>query len=172
MTDRRGQTPGGGDHDDLLSELDSHDLAAASEMREPGGPDALAVEPDADPDETFPQSVASGGPTPSGVILWTRVAPDRFDPETPLGVQSATDEAFDDIVFNGVVTDDESVRAHDHTVKVDLNGRLESDSTYRYRFVYDGAASRTGRCRTLPAPDAEPESVSFAVVACQNYLNG
>ena len=56
-------------------------------------------------------------------------------------------------------------------MKVDLDGRLDADSTYHYRFVYGGVASRTGRCRTLPAPDASPDSVSFAVVACQNYLN-
>ncbi|MFB6167983.1 MAG: alkaline phosphatase [Haloferacaceae archaeon] len=172
MTGERGTTPGGGDHADLLSELDSHDLAAVSTVQTAGEPDALAVDPDADPDGTFPQSVASGGPTPSGVILWTRIAPERFDPGTPLGVRVATDEAFEDVVVEGVVTDGESVRAHDYTVNVDLDGRLDAGSTYHYRFVYDGVASRTGRCRTLPAPDAEPESVRFAVVACQNYLNG
>ncbi|MEF8819619.1 MAG: alkaline phosphatase D family protein [Haloferacaceae archaeon] len=167
-----GRPRGGGDHADLLSELSSHDLASAAAVREGEGPDAVAVDPEADPDAVFPQSVASGGPTPTGVILWTRVAPERFDPETPLAVQVAADEAFDDVVFEGVVTDSASVRAHDHTVKVDLDGRLDADSTYHYRFVYGGVASRTGRCRTLPAPDASPDSVSFAVVACQNYLNG
>jgi alkaline phosphatase D len=62
--------------------------------------------------------------------------------------------------------------AHDHTVRVDLNGLLDPGTAYRYRFVYDEVASPVGRCRTLPAPDASPESISFAVLACQDYQNG
>ncbi|WP_254538303.1 alkaline phosphatase D family protein [Halomarina litorea] len=161
-----------GDHSRLLSELDSHDLSLAMDVTGTDGTDVFAFDPDADPDGTFPQSVASGGPTPAGVILWTRVAPGAFDTDEPLAVQVATDEGFEDVVFDGVVTDGESVRAHDYTVKVDLDGRLESDSTYYYRFVYAGVASRTGRCRTLPAPDDSPDSLRVAVLACQNYLNG
>jgi alkaline phosphatase D len=162
---------GAGDHAELLSQLEAHDLATGLEVGEMPA-DAVTVDPDADPDATFPQSVASGGPTPTGVILWTRIAPDAFDPEVPLAVQVARDDGFEEIVYEGVVTDDESVRAHDHTVKIDLDGQLDPDTEYRYRFVFDGTASRTGTCRTLPRPDDSPESVSFAVLACQNYLNG
>lgn len=68
MTGERGQMPGGEDHANLLSELDSHDLASATEIRDAGGPDAFAADSDADPDGTFPQSVASGGPTPEGEV--------------------------------------------------------------------------------------------------------
>lgn len=161
-----------GDHSELLSELDSHDIAVATSPRASTDVDAFAVEADADPDDTFPQSVASGGPTPEGVILWTRIAPDAFDADAPLGVQVAADEGFSDVVYEGVVGESGRVRAHDYTVKVDLDGHLDPDSTYYYRFVYRGVASRVGRCRTLPAPDASPESVRFAVLACQNWLNG
>ena len=140
---------GAGDHAELLSQLEAHDLATGLEVGEMPA-DAVAVDPDADPDATFPQSVASGGPTPTGVILWTRLAPEAFDPGTPLAVQVARDDGFEEIVYEGVVTDDESVRAHDHTVKIDLDGQLDPDTEYRYRFVFDGAASRTGTCRTLP----------------------
>jgi alkaline phosphatase D len=160
------------DHAELLSELDAHDLATATAPVDASDEDVFDANPDADPDATFPQSVASGGPTPTGVILWTRVAPDAFDPGTPLGVQVAGDDDFDDPVYEGVVTDGDSVAAHDYTVKVDLDGRLDPDTEYRYRFVFDGVASRPGTCRTLPAPDDSPASVSFAVLACQNYLNG
>jgi len=160
------------DHAELLSELDSHDLAVAMDPDETGGTDVFEVDDGADPDAVFPQSVASGGPTPSGVILWTRVDPERFDPAVPLGVQVATDDGFEDVVYSGLVTDSDSVRAHDYTVKVDLDGDLEPDSEYCYRFVYDGIASRTGRCRTLPAPNDSPDSVRLAVLTCQNYLNG
>jgi alkaline phosphatase D len=160
------------DHAALLSELDSHDLAVATDAEPAASRELFASDPDADPAATFPQSVASGGPTPSGVILWTRVAPDRFDPGEPLAVQVAADCDFDDVVYEGVIRDAESIRAHDYTVKVDLDGHLEADTAYHYRFVYDGVSSRVGQCRTLPAPDASPESVSVAVCACQNYLNG
>jgi alkaline phosphatase D len=160
------------DHSRLLSALDSHDLSFATPPGDAGATDDFAVDPTRDPAETFPQSVASGGPTPSGVILWTRVAPAAFDPSTPLAVEVATDPDFGDVVFAGTVTDADRVRAHDYTVKVDLDGRLAPDSTYHYRFVYDGASSQVGRCRTLPRPDDSPDSVRLAVLACQNYRNG
>ncbi len=160
------------EHAALLSELDSHDLALGLDVVEASESDAFEFDPDADPDGTFPQSVASGGPTSRGVIVWTRIAPERFDPETPLGLQVARAADFADLVYDGVVTDAEAIEAHDHTVKVDLDGHLAPDETYHYRFVYDGVASRTGRCRTLPRPDSSPESVSFAVLTCQNWLNG
>ena len=139
----------GDDHGELLSQLEAHNLALTTEPAS-GSAEAFAVTPDADPDATFPQTVASGGPTPTGVILWTRLAPEAFDPETPLAVQVARDDDFTDIVYDGVMTDDESVCAHDYTVKIDLDGQLDPDTEYRYRFVFDGAASRTGTCRTLP----------------------
>ncbi|MWG36297.1 alkaline phosphatase D family protein [Halomarina oriensis] len=160
------------DHAQLLSELDAHDLAFAMDVVEVSDTAAFSAAEDADPDETFPQSVASGGPTPSGVILWTRLSPDAFDSDSPLAVRVATDPDFEDVVFDGVVTDGDRIRAHDYTVKVDLDGHLDAGRTYHYQFVYDGTASRSGRCRTLPHPEDAPESVSFAVLACQNYLNG
>ncbi|WP_246998312.1 alkaline phosphatase D family protein [Halosolutus gelatinilyticus] len=161
---------GADDHAELLSELDSHDLAIATE------PDAdtgrFEYDRDADPDAVFPQSIASGGPTPSGVILWTRLAPVVFDPDEPLAVRVAHDPDFDDVVYEGVVTDAEQIRAHDYTIKVDLDGHLDSDREYHYRFYYRDTASRIGRCQTLPASDASPEAMRFAVLACQNYCNG
>lgn len=160
------------DHSELLSELNSHDLALAEDVGETSDADVFDFDPDGDPDATFPQSVASGGPTPGGVILWTRIAPAAFVDDEPLGVQVATDDGFENIVYDGVVTDSKRIRAHDYTVKVDLDERLDPDRRYLYRFVYDGVASRTGRCRTLPRPDDSPESIRFAVLACQNYLNG
>ena len=159
-------------HAELLSALDSHDLALELDVIEASDADAFAFDADADPDEVFPQSVASGGPTPSGVVCWTRIDPDAFDPEQPLAFQVATDDTFEEVVYDGIVTDDERIAAHDYTVKIDLDGRLSPDTEYAYRFVYGDTASRTGHCRTLPAPDASPESIKLAVLTCQNYLNG
>ena len=163
---------GDDDHAELLSELDSHDLATATAPDPDADIELFEHDSDADPDATFPQSVASGGPTPTGVILWTRLAPDVFDVTAPLAVRVATDPDLEDVVYEGVVTDAEQIRAHDYTVKVDLDGHLDPDREYHYRFYYRGTATRVGRCRTLPASDASPESLRFAVLACQNYVNG
>ena len=178
MADRTGldgrdePSRGDGDHAELLSELDSHDLALALDVVDASDADVFDADPEADPDAVFPQSVASGGPTPSGSILWTRLNPEAVEPDEPLGVQVATDDTFDDVVYDGVITDSERISSHDYTVKVDLDTQLRSDTEYAYRFVYRGIASRTGHCRTLPRPDASPDSVSFAVVTCQDFLNG
>ena len=163
---------GADDHSALLSTLDSHDLAVALDLSEASDTEVFEFDAETDPDETFPQSVASGGPTPTGVILWTRIAPDAFDATAQLRVQVAHDEDFDDVVYNGVTADDHRIRAHDYTVKVDLDGHLAPNQEYYYRFMYDGVSSRTGQCQTLPQPDDSPESIRFAVVACQNYRNG
>ncbi|WP_435317755.1 alkaline phosphatase D family protein [Haloarchaeobius sp. TZWSO28] len=164
--------PNSTDHDELLSLLSRHDLAFARDPKEPDDPSVFEFDPDADADETFPQSIASGGPTSEGVILWTRIDPDVFDHDLPLAVEVADDEAFTEVVHRGIIDDSAAIEAHDYTVKVDLDGVLDSFSEYFYRFVYGTTASRVGRCRTLPAPDESPEELSLAVLTCQNYLNG
>ncbi|WP_306061512.1 PhoD-like phosphatase N-terminal domain-containing protein [Natronococcus wangiae] len=157
---------GDDDHAELLSELDSHDLAIATTPDTDTGTKRFEYDPDADPDTVFPQSVASGGPTPTGVILWTRIAPAAFDATALLAVRVARDSDFEEVVYEGVVADAEQIKSHDYTVKVDLDGSLESDREYYYRFYYRNTASRIGRCQTLPAPDASPEVMRFAVLAC------
>ncbi|WP_336002111.1 alkaline phosphatase D family protein [Halorientalis halophila] len=126
---------------------------------------------DRDTDGVFPQSVASGDPTPTGAVVWTRVNPDAFDPNAPLELVVATDEDFErDRRTFAVGTDD--LAAHDYTAKIDLDGRLSPDERYYYRFVYDDVASETGEFRTLPAPGSSPERVRFGIVNCQDYRNG
>ena len=165
-------TNGGDGHAELASLLSNDDLLLSQRPREPDRDALFVADGDRNPDAVFPQSVASGGPTTTGVILWTRVAPDAFDPDEPLGVEVASDDSFDDPCYRGIIDDTDRIRAHDHVVKVDVDGALEPDRAYRYRFVYDGVASRTGTCRTLPKPDASPDSLRVGVLACQNYCNG
>jgi alkaline phosphatase D len=147
----------------------------------PARPERRAVEPVAT-DETaarrrFPQGVASGGPTPTGAILWTRVAPDAAAGDLYVEVgpdEGPTDRGRPTAVeptYRGLVPDAPDPDA-DHTVRVDLDGHLDPGTAHRYRFVHGGVASPVGRVRTLPASDASPESVSFAVLACQDYQNG
>jgi len=120
----------------------------------------------------FPHSVASGGPTPSGVLLWTRIEPNVYDGETVLGVEVAEDEAFEQVTYRGTVPAEEFGSDRDFTATVDLDGELDADGRYFYRFRYGGDVSEIGRCRTLPEPDASPDSLRFAVASCNNYLHG
>jgi len=125
---------------------------------------------DGPPDRNaFPQGVASGDPTPSGAIVWTRVAPDAYDPAESLSVAVAEDDEFDRVV--GVYGTGGTGAGRDYTVKVDLDGRLDP-GTYYYRFQHDGRVSPVGRLRTLPPAGSSPASVSFAVANCQDYRNG
>jgi alkaline phosphatase D len=156
----------------LAAALAERDLAVPVRAEPTTDDDLFSIDEDADPDETFPQSIASGGPTPTGAILWTRIDPDVVMADEPLGLQVATDEAFDREVARFTIVPEVIREERDHAVKVDLDGVLESDRFYYYRFVYDGTATRTGRCRTLPARDASPDELSFAVLVCQDYQNG
>jgi alkaline phosphatase D len=125
---------------------------------------------DADPDYVFQHSVASGDPSPSGVVLWTRINPALAGAD--LYFQVARDAGFGEIVLEGMVAADQIGPARDYTVKLDLDGRLEADTRYHYRFVYAGAASRTGRCRTAPVAGARTDRLKFALLTCQDYTNG
>ncbi len=124
----------------------------------------------------FPQSVASGDPKPNGIVLWTRVEPPGGENKLRVGYRVALDddrsdaEAFRRPVLSGVV---ETGAGRDHTVKIQLQrSELKPFRKYRYRFYYDGSASRTGRFKTLPAPDADIEKVRFGYISCQDYSNG
>ncbi|MFC4548798.1 MULTISPECIES: alkaline phosphatase D family protein [Halorussus] len=150
-------------------DADSPEVAVRSPVR---SADAFDPDPTGDTDRVFPLSVASGSPTPTGVVLWTRVAPEAYDSETPLGLTVAEDPDFESVVSRSRIPAAAFGRRHDYTVRVDLSGELDPDRHYYYRFVHDGVASNVGRCRTLPAPDASPDSVSLGVVGCQHYQNG
>ncbi|UPV76323.1 alkaline phosphatase D family protein (plasmid) [Halorussus limi] len=155
-----------------LSALAAADAAAPRLVPEPlGGTDSFEIERER-ATSVFPHSVASGGPTPSGVLLWTRLDREAYSEGTKLGVEVAADEAFDDTVYRGTVPAGRVGPKRDYTATVDLDGELSADSRYFYRFVYDGAASEVGRCRTLPKPDASPDSLSLAVASCNHYLQG
>jgi alkaline phosphatase D len=120
--------------------------------------------------QAFPQGVASGDPTPSGSVLWTRIAPDEYREGAPLSVQVARDDGFQYLA--GVYDAGTTGPDRDYTVKVDLDGHLDADRLYWYRFQHAGTVSPVGRLRTLPAPTKSPDSVSLAVCNCQDYRNG
>jgi len=129
---------------------------------------------DLDPALVFPQSLASGDPRPTSVVLWTRVVDSaRADADLELSLELATDAAF----TQRVSLDGEASRklralaAFGHCVKTRVEG-LTPGTEYFYRFSYsrDGlrATTRVGRTKTAPSEDADV-SVRFAVVSCQDY---
>lgn len=120
----------------------------------------------------FPQSVASGDPRPESVVLWTRVEDATLAGEdVPLVVEVSTSTDFTEIHTSAQVT----ARArNDHCAKVKITG-LAPATTYHYRFILEHRgvrrASRTGRTRTAPRPEADT-AVRFAFISGQDYRSG
>ncbi|CAA9381665.1 MAG: Phosphodiesterase/alkaline phosphatase D [uncultured Nocardioidaceae bacterium] len=121
--------------------------------------------------ERFPQSVASGDPRPHGIVLWTRVDPLQDGPvKVAYEVARASDTRFRDPVLRGVA---QTSAKRDYTLKVQLDRQeLQPFQQYRYRFIINGAYSRPGKFKTLPAPHADISSVRFGYISCQDYTNG
>jgi len=129
----------------------------------------------------FPLGVASGDPTASSVILWTRlIFPDPANPlpDADIAVRwvVSTTQDLTDVVKSGTAP---AVAALGHSVHVDVSGLLP-DTTYWYAFVLDegvpiGPASRfsaVARTRTFPQPRSTPDQVRFGLTTCQNYADG
>lgn len=120
--------------------------------------------------DVFPCSVASGDPSPDGVVLWTRVNPIFWRSGTPLLYEVALDPNFTRPVVAGEAPGHQDAPARDFTYHVRLDGVLAPGGVYYYRFIHGRVRSRTGRCRTLPADGIE--RVKLAVVTCNDYTNG
>jgi len=122
----------------------------------------------ADPATTFPQSVASGDPQPNGIVLWTRIAPQAS--AVRVAFEIAASPTFTSPVVRGVAA---TAGNRDWTVKTQItNTALRPNTTYYYRFIFNRHASRTGRFRTLPGPNANISKIRFACISCQDYTNG
>ena len=122
----------------------------------------------------FSLGVASGDPSPDGVVLWTRLAPDPLNgggmPPAPVTVrwEVAEDEAMRRVVKQGQAT---AVAEWAHTVHVEVDG-LAPARVYWYRFHAGDATSRVGRTRTLPRAADEVDRLRFAFASCQHYEAG
>src|SRR5262245_51266158 len=104
--------------------------------------------------DPFTLGVASGCPTPTSVVLWTRLAPSPLQPDggmTPDAVrvqwEVASDERMTRTVRRGTV---DAMREWAHSVHVEPTG-LEPARDYWYRFTVGDARSPIGRTRTAPA---------------------
>jgi alkaline phosphatase D len=125
-------------------------------------------------DNPFTMGVASGDPTSTGVVIWTRLAPRLLDPDggMPGNRPVVTWEVADDEKFTKIVKTGRYTAAPElgYSVHVDVAG-LEPDRGYFYRFTLPGGPSPVGRLRTCPAAGATtPLRMAFA--SCQHYEQG
>jgi alkaline phosphatase D len=125
-------------------------------------------------DDPFTLGVASGDPTPTSAVIWTRLSPKLYEPEGGLGGERITmnwevaeDEQFAKIAQRGRVT---AVPELGYSAHVDVQG-LAPGRWYFYRFTLTGGSSPVGRLRTTPAADAMTP-LRFAFVSCQHYETG
>jgi alkaline phosphatase D len=127
--------------------------------------------------EVFRLGVASGEPSPDGVVLWTRLATDPLAPDglggmphrpVPVEWQVAEDERFRTVVRRGTqVARPESA----HSVHVELDG-LRPGAEYFYRFKAGGQVSPVGRTLTAPAPGTSGRDLNLSFTSCADYQVG
>ncbi len=125
-------------------------------------------------DDPFSLGVASGDPTSSGAMLWTRLAPKPLEPFGGMeGLRMTVDwEVADDDRFTKIVKKGRAAAAPEvgYSVHVDVDG-LEPNRWYFYRFRSGDAVSPIGRTRTAPAAGTmAPIALAFA--SCQHYEQG
>ncbi|HHC6612754.1 TPA: alkaline phosphatase [Vibrio parahaemolyticus] len=113
---------------------------------------------------SFEHGVASGDPTQTQVIIWTRVT--TAASYVDVSWQVASDMEFSNVVQSGVFTTD---TGRDFTVKVDVQN-LNANSQYYYRFIVGEMMSEVGQTQTLPEDGVD--KASMVVVSCANYPAG
>jgi alkaline phosphatase D len=129
------------------------------------------------PTDWFRLGVASGSPTATGVVLWTRLAPaDKAElavaQDKSAGIvvtwELADDERFSKSLRTGVALASADL---DYSVHVDLQD-LAPDRWYFYRFRVGNLSSAVGRTRTLPNAEALVRQFRMAYASCQNADQG
>lgn len=108
----------------------------------------------------FTHGVASGEPSASSILLWTRYVAEA---DTSLRVEMAGDAAFTKILAGCEVV---ASPANDSCAKVTLTGLPENRWLY-YRFIApDGTLSPVGRTRTLP--QGRCDRFKLGIFSCAN----
>src|SRR4051812_33313850 len=122
----------------------------------------------------FTLGVASGDPSPTGVVLWTRLAPDPLNgggmPPQPVEVEwrVALDDRMSRIIKSGKTV---ATREWGHAVHVEVDG-LSPHTWYWYQFRAGTEMSGIGRTRTFPAARTNIGRMRFGFVSCQHYEQG
>ena len=119
----------------------------------------------------FTLGVASGDPSPDGVVLWSRLARSALeaagaaDQAVAVDWEIAEDESFTRITRSGSAL---ATPQLGHSVHIELVG-LEPGREYFYRLMAGGQASPVARTKTAPALGAAVDRFRFAFASCQHY---
>lgn len=125
-----------------------------------------AAQPPRPLEVTFQHGVASGDPTQTRVILWTRITPEGAGGQIPYTWKlNPLDRRAGGAKSGAGVTGPD----RDYTVKIDVGG-LDPGRNYTFEFQAKGVTSPTGRTRTLP--DGPTKDVVLAVASCTLHPNG
>jgi alkaline phosphatase D len=123
----------------------------------------------------FTLGVASGDPSPTSIVLWTRLAPDPLVdggglPAEPYEVrfELSKDEDFHSIQARGSTL---ALPEEAHSVRFEVD-ELGPRHEYFYRFKAGNEISPVGRTRTTPPGSSMVRSVTFAFISCQNFAHG
>jgi alkaline phosphatase D len=123
----------------------------------------------------FALGIASGYPTPDGMVLWTRLAPSPLEPGGGMPPEVvavdwaiATDERMHTVVQHGT---DYATPEWAHSIHVEPSG-LDPGRDYGYRFESGGSRSPIGRTRTAPTRGAPLDRLKLGLVCCQHYEQG
>lgn len=122
----------------------------------------------------FTLGVASGDPTPDGIVLWTRLAPQPDNPSSlgdrniPVAWRIALDPDMRRVVAQGQAV---AAAALAHSVHVEPRG-LEPGRDYFYRFDVRGEESAIGHFRTAPAEGEPASRLELAFATCQDWVSG
>ena len=125
-------------------------------------------------DNPFTLGVASGDPTATGIVLWTRLAPEPTDPTSlgarsiPVGWRVATDERMRHVVTRGAAW---AAAELAHSVHVEVDG-LRPGNDYFYQFDVRNEESAIGHFRTAPAEHEMAHEIRFAFATCQDWPSG
>jgi alkaline phosphatase D len=122
----------------------------------------------------FKLGVSSGDPSSDGFVLWTRIAPEPFEPEQLGRVSFEVDwEVAEDSAFRHIAAQgSELAQAHlGHSVHAEIRG-LSPGREYYYRFRLGPYESPAGRAVTTPLPGDSPASLRYAACSCAHYEQG
>lgn len=127
------------------------------------------------PQDPFTLGVASGEPLSDSVVLWTRLAPQPFEPLSGMEYrtvevqwQIARDERMRHVERAGIA---KARPEFGHSVHVEARG-LRPDHEYFYRFRVGKWLSPIGRTRTAPLAGSRHRQVDFAFASCQSWPDG
>ncbi|EWS80970.1 alkaline phosphatase D family protein [Brachybacterium phenoliresistens] len=126
--------------------------------------------------DPFTLGIASGDPTSSSVVLWTRLAVDPHatdgrggmpDQVIPVHWELSRDERFAVILRRGT---EQALPEAAHSVHVELEG-LPAGTELYYRFRTGKHVSAVGRTLTTPA-DGDTRSLRMIHVSCSHWEGG